>query len=100
GRVDHEDPRDRGDRVGDAAGPQPDHRGGLRWLYRQADQPQGIHRYRASDARAQIAMSDPAKVLVVDDTPHNVKLLADLLGAKGYAVATAANGEEALAKVA
>ena len=45
-------------------------------------------------------MSTPAKVLVVDDTPHNVKLLADLLGVKGYAVATAVNGEEALAKVA
>lgn len=44
--------------------------------------------------------STPAKVLVVDDTPHNVKLLADLLSAKGYAVATAVNGEEALAKVA
>ncbi len=29
-----------------------------------------------------------------------MKLLADLLGAKGYAVATAVNGEEALAKVA
>ncbi len=41
-----------------------------------------------------------AKVLVVDDTPHNVKLLADLLAVKGYAVATAASGEEALAKVA
>ncbi len=39
-------------------------------------------------------------MLVVDDTPHNVKLLADLLGVKGYAVATAVNGEEALAKVA
>jgi class 3 adenylate cyclase/CheY-like chemotaxis protein len=39
------------------------------------------------------------KVLVVDDTPHNVKLLADLLGVKGYAVATAATGEEALAKL-
>src|SRR5215470_5135428 len=45
-------------------------------------------------------MTEPVKVLVVDDTPHNVKLLADLLGAKGYAVATAVNGEEALAKVA
>jgi adenylate cyclase len=44
-------------------------------------------------------MSTPAKVLVVDDTPHNVKLLADLLGVKGYAVATAATGEEALAKL-
>jgi adenylate cyclase len=41
-----------------------------------------------------------AKVMVVDDTPHNVKLLADLLGVKGYAVATAATGEEALAKLA
>jgi adenylate cyclase len=41
-----------------------------------------------------------SRVLVVDDTPHNVKLLADLLEVKGYAVATAANGEEALARVA
>ena len=41
-------------------------------------------------------MSTQAKVLVVDDTPHNVKLLADLLAVKGYAVATAVNGEEAL----
>ncbi len=45
-------------------------------------------------------MNETAKVLVVDDTPHNVKLLADLLAVKGYAVATAVNGEEALAKVA
>ena len=42
----------------------------------------------------------PARVMVVDDTPHNVKLLADLLGVKGYAVSTAATGEEALAKMA
>ena len=41
-----------------------------------------------------------AKILVVDDTPHNVKLLADILGMKGYTVATAVNGEDALAKVA
>jgi len=39
-------------------------------------------------------------VLVVDDTPHNVKLLADLLGAKGYAVSTAASGEQALELIA
>ncbi len=45
-------------------------------------------------------MSAAAKILVVDDTPNNVKLLADLLGVKGYAVATAASGEEALAKLA
>ena len=40
-----------------------------------------------------------AKVLVVDDTPQNVKLLADLLRAKGYAVVTASAGPEALAQV-
>jgi adenylate cyclase len=37
------------------------------------------------------------KILVVDDTPVNVKLLADLLAVKGYAVVTAASGAEALA---
>jgi adenylate cyclase len=41
----------------------------------------------------------PAKILVVDDTPQNVKLLADLLGVKGYTVATAASGPEALARL-
>jgi class 3 adenylate cyclase/CheY-like chemotaxis protein len=44
-------------------------------------------------------VSDPVRILVVDDTPHNVKLLADILGAKGYAVSTAASGAEALAQV-
>ncbi|HYB40543.1 MAG TPA: response regulator [Candidatus Methylomirabilis sp.] len=44
-------------------------------------------------------MSAPAKILVVDDLAQNVKLLADLLSVKGYAVATAASGVEALAKV-
>ena len=44
-------------------------------------------------------MTTPAKVLVVDDTPQNVKLLADLLSVKGYAVVTAASGPEALDKV-
>jgi len=42
----------------------------------------------------------PAKLLVVDDTPQNVKLLADLLRAKGYEVVTAASGPEGLEKVA
>ena len=48
---------------------------------------------------ADSAPSLPAKILVVDDTPHNVKLLADLLTVKGYAVVTAAAGAEALQKV-
>ena len=37
-------------------------------------------------------MNTPAKILVVDDTPRNVKLLADLLAVKGYGVVTAASG--------
>ncbi|MEO7337637.1 MAG: response regulator [Caldimonas sp.] len=40
-----------------------------------------------------------AKILVVDDTALNVKLLADLLGAKGYRTVTAASGAEALIKL-
>ena len=41
-----------------------------------------------------------AKILVVDDTPANIKLFSDLLAAKGYQVCTAANGEDALAQLA
>jgi class 3 adenylate cyclase len=40
-----------------------------------------------------------AKILVVDDTPNNVKLLADLLAAKGYDVTRAVSGAEALERV-
>lgn len=38
-----------------------------------------------------------ARILVVDDTPRNVKLLADLLEAEGYDVMTAPSGAQALA---
>jgi len=44
-------------------------------------------------------VNTPAKVLVVDDTPKNVKLLADLLTVKGYSVITAGSGREALARL-
>lgn len=44
-------------------------------------------------------MSQAPKILVVDDTPANVKLLADLLGVKGYSVVTAASGEEGLKQI-
>ncbi len=40
-----------------------------------------------------------ARILVVDDTPANVKLLVDVLGAKGYMPSAAADGEEALALI-
>jgi class 3 adenylate cyclase len=45
-------------------------------------------------------MSAAAKILVVDDTPANIKLLGDLLASRGYSVCTAATGEEGLAKLA
>jgi class 3 adenylate cyclase len=41
----------------------------------------------------------PSKILVVDDVPRNVKLLADLLTAKGYSAVTASSGREALAQI-
>jgi len=44
-------------------------------------------------------VSAPARILVVDDTALNVKLLADLLGAQGYDVLTASSGRQALALV-
>ena len=45
-------------------------------------------------------MSGPARILVVDDTPANVKLLVDLLTLQGHAVTSATDGEQALAMVA
>jgi len=44
-------------------------------------------------------MSERARILVVDDTAVNLKLLGDLLSAKGYQVSTAASGAEALEKI-
>lgn len=41
-----------------------------------------------------------AHILVVDDVPKNVRLLADVLGAHGFRTSTAASGEEALALIA
>lgn len=56
-----------------------------------------------ADAPAGAHAPDPPRaprVLVVDDTPLNIKLLGDLLTAKGYDVTTARDGEEALARLA
>src|SRR5438477_10929317 len=39
------------------------------------------------------------KILVVDDTPQNIKLLGDLLKSKGYEETRAANGELALESI-
>lgn len=43
-------------------------------------------------------MRDPALILAVDDTPENLEILQLRLEAKGYEVATAADGEEGLAR--
>jgi len=45
-------------------------------------------------------MCRPARILVVDDTPANVKLLVDVLTAKGYEVSAATNGADALSMIA
>jgi len=44
-------------------------------------------------------VTEPATVLVVDDTPQNVRLLEAVLSLKGYTVTSASSGEEALAMV-
>ena len=41
-----------------------------------------------------------ARILVVDDTPQNVRLLEAILITRGYAVATATSGQQALDRVA
>ena len=45
-------------------------------------------------------MSEPATILVVDDLPQNVRLLEAVLAPRGYAIATATSGREALERVA
>jgi adenylate cyclase len=45
-------------------------------------------------------MRTPARILVVDDVADNVEILRMRLGALGYEVVTASDGEEALARVA
>lgn len=44
-------------------------------------------------------MTEPAKILVVDDLPQNVRLLEAVLAPRGYVVATATSGREALERV-
>jgi two-component system, sensor histidine kinase and response regulator len=50
-----------------------------------------------SRPNAQPASSASGRILVVDDEPRNVLLLQELLGAHGYTVWTAADGEQGLA---
>jgi adenylate cyclase len=43
-------------------------------------------------------MRTPARILIVDDNPANVKILQTRLAAEGYGIVTAADGEEGLAR--
>ena len=45
-------------------------------------------------------MTETARILVVDDVPQNLRLLQAVLEPRGYAVETAASGEEALERLA
>ena len=45
-------------------------------------------------------MDRQPKILAVDDTPHNIRLLEAVLAPRGYAIVPAGNGMEALEKVA
>ncbi len=42
----------------------------------------------------------PATILVVDDTPQNLRLLEAILGPRGHRVLTAPSGPEALQRLA
>jgi adenylate cyclase len=46
------------------------------------------------------ATTEAAKILLVDDTVANVRVLAAVLGPRGYSIMTATNGQEALRKIA
>lgn len=51
---------------------------------------------KTADVAGALDSSQQGRVLVVDDVPDNRRLLADLAGAAGYRVSTAADGAEAV----
>ena len=52
-----------------------------------------------ADRTLDLSQDPGGKVLVVDDTPRNVKLLSDILRARGYEVVTAEDGDTAMRQV-
>src|SRR5919107_1654306 len=53
-----------------------------------------------SSGPASVAAEPPPRILVVDDTPQNVRLLEAILIPRGYTVVGAASGQQALDLVA
>jgi adenylate cyclase len=47
-----------------------------------------------------VSLDRRPRILVVDDTPHNIKVVEAMLAPRGYDVSAAASGEEALLKIA
>src|SRR5262249_50644239 len=79
------DSRHGGHRLGDDAGQADDHGGGIRRVPDEAHQRaavRGSSPRRAGQPYA-VVVTTTARLLVVDDTPQNVLLLADLLTSKG-----------------
>src|SRR5262245_36635640 len=71
--------------------------GRLRRLPLQARRHRGVRQYGEATLRRRRSMSDgAARILVVDDVPENVRLLAAVLEAQGYDVVSATNGTAAL----
>src|SRR5438552_799802 len=86
-------------RVGHADRSQPHHPSRVQRIGQHADPTEGVPRHGEAHAGRRRINTQPT-ILVVDDTPANVKLLVDVLAAKGYAMLSAADGEEALARIA
>src|SRR5262249_20206664 len=85
--------RHRGDGIRDDARPPENHGRRVQCLSDEADHHPRVPRCgRAGSGWGTMTST----VLVVDDTPQNVKLLADLLTGKGYRAITAASGRQAL----
>src|SRR5205814_7703566 len=77
----------------------PPHRPGLRWA-RAAAKPRADLCDRAAWKRGEYTpagLRDPARILVADDTPANVRMLETRLSREGYEVLVARDGEETLA---
>src|SRR5207245_2413581 len=90
GSRDGEDPGRRHDRIGHEGRPRALRGGRLRRLHHQADRREELPRPdpRLSEGR----MTGRPKILGIDDTPENLRLLEAILTPRGYDLVTASSG--------